>query len=554
MSRDSILERLADQHEARINKVLYTLEDDIVSSIVNSTKNNVVSTQIAIQLRPQLKALIEKNFLKEADAVIRDYDKVVDEFMKEFGVLNIPDEFKTLTQANLETITALKYQTFRGFEDVAGRFLNVIGDEVYQSAIAGKPFNETVKAIRGAINGVYQRSNEEAINRLTRYIDLNRYSSDPLKVARVKEARKILHTKYASDILGNNMRRYAGQIAHDSLMQFDGSFILSKAKEAGLNKFKYSGSLVTDSRDFCRRNQGRTFTQDEANKEWQRSWSGKSSSDPFTARGGYRCRHHWLVVTDIVEEKKPEAKPKPKPKPKPKSVSNITVINSARNYSTGKYNESNINNVLGGFKGQEKSVDLTNKFINSKNIVSLFLDRQMRLKPFRKKHDTKISLLYQKTHNDSLPDNALKPPKRANGYMMDHKEFVVVTIDDSIDFATANSKKIQDHTETILLRTKENKGRYTTKITFEKNNADWSFSTALEADITMAERRIITYLHEVGHQAHFWASKETGIATMADVFAFAGRKNINLTNYASSNADEYHAELKTKIKEIYNGY
>ena len=307
MSRESILDRLVDQHEARINKVLYTLEDDIVSSIVNSTKNNVVSTQIAIQLRPQLKALIEKNFLKEADAVIRDYDKVVDEFMKEFGVLNIPDEFKTLTQANLETITALKYQTFRGFEDVAGRFLNVIGDEVYQSAIAGKPFNETVKAIRGAINGVYQRSNEEAINRLTRYIDLNRYSSDPLKVARVKEARKILHTKYASDILGNNMRRYAGQIAHDSLMQFDGSFILSKAKEAGLNNFKYSGSLVTDSRDFCRRNQGRTFTQDEANKKWQTSWVGKSSSDPFTARGGYRCRHHWLVV--IVEEKKPEEKP-----------------------------------------------------------------------------------------------------------------------------------------------------------------------------------------------------------------------------------------------------
>ena len=298
MSRESILDRLADEHEARINRVLINLEEAIVSSIVSSTSGDVISTQIAIQLRPTLKALIEENYLTEADAIVRDYDKVVDEFMKEFGVLNIPDEFKTLTQANLETITALKFQVYRGFEDVAGRFLNVIADEVYQSAIAGKPFDETVKAIRGAINGVYQRSNEEAINRLVRYIDLNRYSSDPLKVARVKEARKILHTKYASDILGNNMRKYAGQIAHDSLMQFDGSFILSKAKESGLNNFKYSGSLVTDSRDFCKRNQGRTFTQDEANKEWQRSWSGKSSSDPFTARGGYRCRHHWLVVAD----------------------------------------------------------------------------------------------------------------------------------------------------------------------------------------------------------------------------------------------------------------
>ncbi len=296
MSRESILDRLADEHEARINRVLINLEEAIVSSIVSSTSGDVISTQIAIQLRPTLKALIEENYLTEADAIVRDYDKVVDEFMKEFGVLNIPDKFRTLTQANLETITALKFQVYRGFEDVAGRFLNVIADEVYQSAIAGKPFDETVKAIRGAINGVYQRSNEEAVNRLVRYIDLNRYN--PNKKSRVSEARKILHTKYASDILGNNMRKYAGQIAHDSLMQFDGSFILSKAKEAGLNKFKYSGSLVTDSRDFCRKNQGRTFTQDEANKEWQRSWAGKSSSDPFTARGGYRCRHHWLVVAD----------------------------------------------------------------------------------------------------------------------------------------------------------------------------------------------------------------------------------------------------------------
>ena len=296
MSRQSILDRLTDEHETRINRVLINLEEAIVSSIVSSTGGDIVSTQIAIELRPSLKALIEENYLTEADAIVRDYDKVVNEFMKEWGALNIPDEFKTLTQANLETITALKFQVYRGFEDVAGRFLNVIADEVYQSAIAGKPFDETVKAIRGAINGVYQRSNEEAINRLVRYVELNRYNRS--KKARVDEAIKILHTKYASDRLGNNMRRYASQIAHDSLMQFDGSFILLKAKEAGLNKFKYNGTLVRDSRDFCKKNQGRTFTQEEANAEWQKSWTGKSSSDPFTARGGYRCRHSWLVVAD----------------------------------------------------------------------------------------------------------------------------------------------------------------------------------------------------------------------------------------------------------------
>ena len=47
MSRESILDRLADEHEARINRVLINLEEAIVSSIVSSTSADVISTQIA---------------------------------------------------------------------------------------------------------------------------------------------------------------------------------------------------------------------------------------------------------------------------------------------------------------------------------------------------------------------------------------------------------------------------------------------------------------------------------------------------------------------------
>ena len=37
MSRQSILDRLTDEHETRINRVLINLEEAIVSSIVSST-------------------------------------------------------------------------------------------------------------------------------------------------------------------------------------------------------------------------------------------------------------------------------------------------------------------------------------------------------------------------------------------------------------------------------------------------------------------------------------------------------------------------------------
>ena len=83
----------------------------------------------------------------------------------------IPAKFRNLTQVDLQTINALKYQSFSGFEDIAERFLKVINDEVYQSAIVGRPFSEVERNIRSHINGVYQQSNQAEINELVDFIN-----------------------------------------------------------------------------------------------------------------------------------------------------------------------------------------------------------------------------------------------------------------------------------------------------------------------------------------------------------------------------------------------
>jgi hypothetical protein len=164
-----------------------------------------------------------------------------------------------------------------------------------------------VKNIRGQVNGVFQRSNENAINRLVSFIEKNRYSDNASIIAKVKSAREVLHTKYASDILGNNMRKYSSQIAHDSIMQFDGQFTKYKGDEAGISSYKYTGTNITTTRDFCRRNLNRVFTEEEARSVWSsQSWSGKSGSDPFVNRGGYRCRHSFIPFDpeweDLLED------------------------------------------------------------------------------------------------------------------------------------------------------------------------------------------------------------------------------------------------------------
>jgi len=256
MARQEFLERLADNHEAQIKRTLEDLEARIVSQISTVTEGaDAVSTKIAIDLRTDLKRFIDETYRTTADSMVRDYDQIVQEFMKEFGELNIPDNFKTLTQADALTITQLKFQSFQGFEDIASRYLNEISTQVYQNAIAGKPFNEMVKDLRGLITGDVDRR-------------------------------------------GRPMSTYASQIAHDSVMQFDGQFTVYKSKEAGLDKFKYTGTLVTDSRPHCVTHLNKVYTEEQIRSIWQGSWAGKSEGDPFTVRGGYRCRHTWLPVAD----------------------------------------------------------------------------------------------------------------------------------------------------------------------------------------------------------------------------------------------------------------
>ena len=292
MSR--ILDKLADQHEQRIIDVLYRLEEDVIREVTRATKGKLVSQRLAIQLQPAIRNLVETTFLDEADTIINEeYNKIAKEVLDTFGEMPIPKKFKSLTEVDLTTLNALKTQSFSGFEDIAERFIKIINDEVYQSTIAGRPFEDMVSNIRSHINGVYKQSNVAEINELVDFINENKF--DNAKKAEIEEAVRKLHTQYASDRAGNNLRRYASQIAHDSVMQFHGQFTVAKAKDAGLTHFRYTGTLVRDSRPFCRDMLNKTLTENEIRDIWNnQGWQGKSTGDPFIVRGGYRCRHTWI--------------------------------------------------------------------------------------------------------------------------------------------------------------------------------------------------------------------------------------------------------------------
>ena len=270
MSRQSLLDKLSLQHESQIQRTLAELESQIISDIAEH-KSLLTSevftpeilrqkTAISIQLRNDFKKEFQTTFLAKSDSLIRDYDQAVNEFMKDFGELNIPDKFKNLTKIDLETINALKTQSFQGFEEVANKYLTEINANVYQNVIAGRSFEDMVKDISGKLTGL-------------------------------------------EDVAGRPMSSHAGQLAHDSIMQFDAQFVKAKASSAGLTHFRYAGTAITTTREFCKRHIGQVYSEKKIRSIWSGTWTGKSSGDPFVVRGGYRCRHTWNPVDkDWVEK------------------------------------------------------------------------------------------------------------------------------------------------------------------------------------------------------------------------------------------------------------
>jgi hypothetical protein len=449
----------------------------------------------------------------------------------------VSDKFKTLTKPDLKIINQLKQLSFSGFEDVANRFLDTIATEIYSSAVTGKPFPQVVENIRASINGVYRRSNEEAVNRLVRIVEENRYSDDPLAKKKYLDARKILHSKYASDIRGENMRKYANQIAHDSIMQFDGQFTKYKGQEAGINTYKYTGTNITTTRQFCRAYLNEIKTEEEWREVFTGNWRGKSGSDPFVNRGGYRCRHSLIPYDpawDDIEEVQEKVET-----PKQRRQQKINVINSNNVYEdNANVNSLVLNQVYRNFKGSEESVDRLNEFIKEKKTSIFFVTKSVRMEKIRRKELPKVNAIHKKTHGKDLETFGAK--KRAGGNTSWVNESVNVFVEPSnkVNFNFADAKLIQEGVEELLDRRKKGIGKYTLKRGSFTTDLDWSVSSTAKGatkEIIEANKKAITTLHEIGHQVHYWATDALGNIAKSG-------KNY-LTYYGAAKDTEFHAEL-----------
>ena len=289
-------------------KTLDRIEREVVAtaSRLPLTDGKLIELQSAIAIRPQIKAILEKEYLKWSDTVVREgFNKQAKRIEKAFKRIgNIPIEFQELTKGDLALVQNLKQQYFTQFKDVSNTFTRQLSEKVYQNTLVGSEFAVLEKELRQTINGIYASSDDPEIQRLVNYINDNKF--DKSKQALVDKSIQTLQSKFARDRAGENMKRYAGQILNDSLRDFDATLNFNKSQDAGLTFVKYYGDVIPTTREICRnvingvikpKRKDGLFTVDEVRRIWtSRSWSGKKAGDPLVVRGGYNCRHQWSYV------------------------------------------------------------------------------------------------------------------------------------------------------------------------------------------------------------------------------------------------------------------
>ena len=278
-----IIDDILDGFDEFMDSASKVLENRIAQRVLEArTTDELLELRVPINDDfEELVSLKVREYIKEFDNIARDTTKMVG------------DE---ITPLDNRVASELKAQAYQSIDESVKTGRENVNTEIVVGAIAGLTVQAIAQNSRHAISGLFIQVDDLETTRLQNKLKKLRRA----KVRKEDEIRATLNSlkkKFAGVTVGSSMNDTVSREMHDKVMDFDAVFIKHRAKQAGLKKFKYTGSIIAESRDFCIRNQGKTFTEEEAQRLWSsESWSGKRSGDPFVVRGGHNCRHFWVPV------------------------------------------------------------------------------------------------------------------------------------------------------------------------------------------------------------------------------------------------------------------
>lgn len=243
------------KHIRMVEESIKKLQADILSSLDilkrdTSGKIRGLSVNLgnAQKIHAKINQLYEKDFSKEMLKVINDFKKNKALVKSSFSTIGESAKFTDIDETMMRVLRDGNYQQYLALGKASQ---DKVTKEIYNSVIAGGTQAELATTIKGALMGI-------------------------------------------TSVVGTPLANYARLYARDMIMNYHNDVILTKGEQLGMTHYKYMGTLMATSRDFCKRRVGLTYTKIQI-QSWKYKWKGKSGP-AWTNRGGYNCRHHWQPV------------------------------------------------------------------------------------------------------------------------------------------------------------------------------------------------------------------------------------------------------------------
>jgi len=236
-----------DEIERRLRRALEAVNKRI-AELVPREKDQQAAIAAALDARAQIVQLLGA-FDAEVDRLVDDYVRAVELARKEFdlGVEFSSTDAALLDQMITDTADELRAAGLAKAQEIS--------QVIYMGAVAGTPFGDTVEQVRQLLIG-------------------------------------------GTDKRGRSLAHYAATIAQTRYMSIFATATRQLAARAGVERYRYDGTLVRDSRPWCRQHVGKILTMEEIESWLDKDWEGKAPGDPFVMRGGWNCRHYWTPIID----------------------------------------------------------------------------------------------------------------------------------------------------------------------------------------------------------------------------------------------------------------
>lgn len=249
---DRSLQRTIDEHRAELKSAIKRLEARVVAKmkkLKTTESGNLIGVKVnlkqAQRLHAELATLFSEEFGTAVEAYVDEFPEIAREIATSWGELDAAVKF---TGADKSLIDALRTNAYDQFAVLGEQARQIIVTQMYDYVAAQGSWTDLVNAVRGALTG-------------------------------------------HEDARGTPLSQYADTWAIDAQMTFGRTLSVSKADEAGLGEhWLYAGSIIEDSRDFCRERAGGIFTTEEVESWNSLEWAGKRGN-VWSDLGGWRCRH-----------------------------------------------------------------------------------------------------------------------------------------------------------------------------------------------------------------------------------------------------------------------